>query len=106
MSVKPISDSLPISCEREEIILLKQIAQNTEIAAQSAQKQLLFSKIRLGLTGFLTSLALFALLLGGPKLYRSLQNADRTFSSLETVSSQLVQADIPALLADVDQLAV
>lgn len=105
MSVKPISDSLPISCEREEIILLKQIAQNTEIAAQSAQKQLLFSKIRLGLTGFLTSLALFALLLGGPKRYRSLQNADRTFSSLETVSSQLVQADIPALLADVDQLA-
>ena len=52
MSVKPITDSLPLSCKGEENILLKQIAQNTQSAAQAARQQLLLSKIRLGLTGF------------------------------------------------------
>ena len=51
MSVKPITDSLPLSCKGEETILLKQIAQNTQSAAQAARQQLLLSKIRLGLTG-------------------------------------------------------
>ena len=34
-----------------------------------------------------------------------MQNADHAFDSLEMVASQLVQADIPALLSDMDQLA-
>ena len=105
MSVKPITDSLPLSCTGEETILLKQIAQNTQSAAQAARQQLLLSKIRLGLTGFLTALVLLAFLLWGPRLHRSLQNADHAFDSLEMVASQLVQADIPALLSDMDQLA-
>ena len=46
-----------------------------------------------------------AFLLWGPRLHRSLQNADHAFDSLEMVASQLVQADIPALLSDMDQLA-
>lgn len=79
MSVKPITNSLPISYEGEGLPLLKQIAQDTHIAAQAAQRQLLFSKIRLGLTAFLTALMLFAFLLWGPKLHRALQNADRAF---------------------------
>ena len=95
MSVKPITDSLPLSCKGEETILLKQIAQNTQSAAQAARQQLLLSKIRLGLTGFLTALVLLAFLLWGPRLHRSLQNADHAFDSLEMVASQLVQADIP-----------
>ena len=41
MSVKPITDSLPLSCKGEETILLKQIAQNTQSAAQAARQQLL-----------------------------------------------------------------
>ena len=105
MSVKPITDSLQLSCKGEETILLKQIAQNTQSAAQAARQQLLLSKIRLGLTGFLTALVLLAFLLWGPRLHRSLQNADHAFDSLEMVASQLVQADIPALLSDMDQLA-
>ena len=105
MSVKPITNSLPISYEGEGLPLLKQIAQDTHIAAQAAQRQLLFSKIRLGLTAFLTALMLFAFLLWGPKLHRTLQNADRAFDGLEAVSSQLAQADIPSLLASMDQLA-
>ena len=36
MSVKPITDSLPLSCKGEETILLKQIAQNTQSTAQAA----------------------------------------------------------------------
>ena len=62
MSVTPITDSLPLSCKGEETILLKQIAQNTQSAAQAARQQLLLSKIRLGLTGFLTALVLLAFL--------------------------------------------
>ena len=81
MSVKPITDSLPLSCKGEETILLKQIAQNTQSAAQAARQQLLLSKIRLGLTGFLTALVLLAFLLWGPRLHRSLQNADHAFDS-------------------------
>ena len=104
MSVKPITDSLPLSCKGEETILLKQIAQNAQSAAQAARQQLLLSKIRLGLTGFLTALVLLAFLLWGPRLHRSLQNADHAFDSLDMVASQMVQADIPSLLADMYQL--
>ena len=64
MSVKPITDSLPLSCKGEETILLKQIAQNTQSAAQAARQQLLLSKIRLGLTGFLTAVLTVRLLFG------------------------------------------
>ena len=53
--------------------------------------QLLLSKIRLGLTGLLTVLVLLAFLLWGPRLHRSLQNADHAFDSLESKFNELGQ---------------
>ncbi len=46
-----------------------------------------------------------ALLLWGPGLHRALQRADQVFDNLESLSSQLAEADISGLLAGIDQLA-
>ncbi|MDD3193730.1 MAG: hypothetical protein PHE47_07780 [Oscillospiraceae bacterium] len=104
MSIQPVSGPAQTSDKETEATLLEQIVQNTQLAALAAQKQLLFSKIALGLTGFLTAFVLFVLLLWGPKLHHTLQNAERTFENLSAVADELAQADIPSLIVNMDQL--
>lgn len=105
MYISPMHEQPALAGDKEEQILLEQIAQNSQLIVQTEQKRLLLSKIQLGLTAFLAGCVLLALLLWGPGLHRALQRADQVFDNLESLSSQLAEADISGLLAGIDQLA-
>lgn len=104
MYITPMHDEAPLTGGKEEGFLLEQIAQNSQIAAEAAQKRLFFSKIQLGLTAFLAVCVLLAMLLWGPGLHRTLKKADRVFDNLDSLSAQLADADLPGLLANIDRL--
>lgn len=105
MYMSPMHDSPSLASDKEESILLEQIAKNSQLAVQTAEKRLFLSKIQLGLTAFLAICALVALLLWGPGLHRTLKRADQVFDGLESLSTQLADADLAGLLADIDRLA-
>ena len=89
----------------QAIQLLQRIDANTQKAVLASQKRLFYTKIQLSLLAVGTAAILCFLLLVGPGLYRSSRNADQALENLQSITAELAQADIPALMAEMDALA-